>query len=191
MLNFAARVSSVWGLKSNQFAQTLYLFFRICTAGTYFHSQYTQMLLLILNTYLILIVNLRRAGYSTDYLIDFSIVTDSKNSSWRVIDIDQVGSCSNMSHSTNDHFNWARNYWQLEYYKEGPQFQEGMREAHTGCLLNIVFFRRFKNIPDSCLSLFSLGVSVCTHTRQVEHQRWSRTGRVQKNHNILRKKHNI
>ena len=29
-------------------------------------------------------------GYSTDYLIDFSIVTDSKNSSWRVIDIDQV-----------------------------------------------------------------------------------------------------
>ncbi len=32
----------------------------------------------------------RRAGYSTDYLVDFSIVTDSKNSSWRVIDIDQV-----------------------------------------------------------------------------------------------------
>ena len=33
----------------------------------------------------------RRHGYSTDYLVDFSIVTDSKNSSWRVIDIDQVG----------------------------------------------------------------------------------------------------
>jgi len=32
----------------------------------------------------------RKNGYSTDYLIDFSIVTDSKNSSWRVIDIDQA-----------------------------------------------------------------------------------------------------
>jgi len=32
----------------------------------------------------------RSQGYSTDYLIDFSIVTDSKNSSWRVIDIDQA-----------------------------------------------------------------------------------------------------
>merc|ERR1712088_867660 len=32
----------------------------------------------------------RKHGYSTDYLIDFSIVTDSKNSSWRVIDIDQA-----------------------------------------------------------------------------------------------------
>ena len=29
-------------------------------------------------------------------------------------------------------------------------------------------------------TLFSLDVSVCTHTRQVEHQRCSRTGRVQK-----------
>ena len=29
-------------------------------------------------------------GYSTDYIIDFSIVTNSKNSSWRVIDIDQA-----------------------------------------------------------------------------------------------------
>ena len=37
-------------------------------------------------------------------------------------------------------------------------------------------------------TLFSLGVSVCTHTRQVEHQRCSRTGRVQKNHNIWRKR---
>jgi len=33
---------------------------------------------------------LRKAGYSTDYLIDFSIGTDSKNSSWRLIDIDQA-----------------------------------------------------------------------------------------------------
>lgn len=32
----------------------------------------------------------REHGYSTDYLIDFSVVTDSKNSSWRVIDIDQA-----------------------------------------------------------------------------------------------------
>ena len=31
------------------------------------------------------------------------------------------------------------------------------------------------------------GVSACTHTRQVEHQRCNSTGRVQKNHNILRK----
>ena len=35
--------------------------------------------------------------------------------------------------------------------------------------------------------MFSIGVSVCTHTRQVEHQRCSRTGRVQKNHKTLRK----
>ena len=50
-----------------------------------------------------------------------------------------------------------------------------------------VFFRIFENILDSGLSLFSFGVSVCTHTRQVEHQRCSRTGGVQKNHKILRK----
>ena len=30
-------------------------------------------------------------------------------------------------------------------------------------------------------------MSVCTHTRQVENQRCSRTGRVQKTYNILRK----
>ena len=40
-------------------------------------------------------------------------------------------------------------------------------------------------------TLFSLCVSVYTHTRQVEHQRCNRADRVQKNHNILRKKHNI
>ena len=49
-----------------------------------------------------------------------------------------------------------------------------------------VFSRSFKNIPDPGLFLFSLGFSVCTHTRQVENQRCSRTGRVQKNHKILR-----
>jgi len=32
----------------------------------------------------------RKNSYSTDLLIDFSIVTDSKNSSWKVIDIDQA-----------------------------------------------------------------------------------------------------
>ena len=37
-------------------------------------------------------------------------------------------------------------------------------------------------------TLYSLGVSVCTHTRQVENHRCSRAGRVKKNHNILRKK---
>ena len=43
---------------------------------------------------------------------------------------------------------------------------------YTGFSLNIVFFFRFfKNIPDSGLSLFSPGVSVCTHTRQVENKR--------------------
>ena len=51
-----------------------------------------------------------------------------------------------------------------------------------------VFFRFVKNIPDSGLSLFSLGVRVCTHTRQVENQRCSRTDRVKKNHKILREK---
>ena len=40
-------------------------------------------------------------GYSTDYLIDFSIVTDSKNSSWRVIDIDQVILASGTSRDLN------------------------------------------------------------------------------------------
>ena len=54
-----------------------------------------------------------------------------------------------------------------------------------------VFFENFKIFPDSGLSLFSLAVSVCTHTRQVEHQRCSRTDRVQKNHETIRKKHNI
>ena len=56
----------------------------------------------------------------------------------------------------------------------------------TGCSFNIVFFFRFfKNIPDSGLSLFSLGVSVHTHTRKVENQRCRRTGRVQKKNTIL------
>ena len=62
----------------------------------------------------------------------------------------------------------------------------------TRCSLNIVFFSKI--LKYSGLSPFSVSpcVSVCTHTRQVEpHQRCSRTGRVQKNHKILKKKHNI
>ena len=50
----------------------------------------------------------------------------------------------------------------------------------TGCSLNIVFFPKiFEYSGLSGLSLFSLGVSVCTHTWQVEHQHCSR---VHKNH---------
>ena len=57
--------------------------------------------------------------------------------------------------------------------------------GRTGCSLNILLFWK---ILKHWVSLFSLGVSVCTHNnRQVEHQRCSRTGRVQKNHQILRK----
>merc|ERR1711860_128064 len=58
----------------------------------------------------------------------------------------------------------------------------------SGCTLYIVFyFQKNKNFPDSGLSLFSLGVRVCTLTGQVEHQRCSRNCRVQENHKILRK----
>ena len=42
------------------------------------------------------------------------------------------------------------------------------------CMYYRVFIKYcvfLENIPDACLSLFSLGVSVCTHTRQVE-QNW-------------------
>ena len=52
-------------------------------------------------------------------------------------------------------------------------------------------FSKILKYSGRLLSLFSLGPSVCTRTRQVEHQRHSRTGRVQKNHKILREKHNI
>ena len=57
-------------------------------------------------------------------------------------------------------------------------------QIDTGCSLNIViFFKYFKIFR----TLFSPGVSVCTHTRQVEHQRRSRTGRVQKIQIFFRK----
>ena len=35
------------------------------------------------------IFKFRDMGYSVDYFVDFSVVTDLKNSSWRVLDIDQ------------------------------------------------------------------------------------------------------
>ena len=49
-----------------------------------------------------------------------------------------------------------------------------------------VISKILKYIPDSGLSRFPLGVSVCTQW-QVKHQRFRRTDRVQKNHNILKK----
>ena len=33
----------------------------------------------------------RSAGYSVDYLVDFSVTTDLKNSSRRILDLDQPG----------------------------------------------------------------------------------------------------
>ena len=66
-----------------------------------------------------------------------------------------------------------------------------VNSSATGCSLSIGFSPRFKNIPDSGFLCFPLCVRVCTHTRQVENQRCSTTGRVQKNHRILRKKHNF
>ena len=33
----------------------------------------------------------RRMGYSVDYFVDFSVTTDLKNSSWRILDLDQPG----------------------------------------------------------------------------------------------------
>ena len=68
--------------------------------------------------------------------------------------------------------------------QEFPMKRNGIKLWHRVFIKYCVFFRIFKNIPDSGLSLFSLGVSVCTHTRQVEQQRCSRTGRAQKNHQI-------
>ena len=45
----------------------------------------------------------------------------------------------------------------------------------------------FSELLEIFRTLFSLAVSVCAHTRQVINQHCSRTGRVQKNHKILRK----
>ena len=59
--------------------------------------------------------------------------------------------------------------------------------ASTGCWIEYcVISNILRYIPDSGLSRFPLGVSVCTQW-QVKHQRCSRTCRLQKNNNILRK----
>ena len=39
------------------------------------------------------------------------------------------------------------------------------KRSYRAFIKYCVFFRIFKNIPNSGLSLFSHGVSVCTHTR--------------------------
>ena len=36
-----------------------------------------------------MVYKFRDMGYSVDYLVDFSVTTDLKNSSWRVLDLDQ------------------------------------------------------------------------------------------------------
>ena len=66
------------------------------------------------------------------------------------------------------------------------------RYTHT--LNHLILFYRvfikycvFSDILKIFRTLFSLCVSVCTHTRQVEHQRCSRTGRVQKIHSFKEK----
>ena len=38
-----------------------------------------------------MVYRFRDMGYSADYLVDFSVTTDLKNSSWRVLDLDQPG----------------------------------------------------------------------------------------------------
>ena len=75
----------------------------------------------------------------------------------------------------------------LCYRCDRPEMWFGSSELQ-GVPQILCFLRKFLNIPDSGLSLLSLLVSVCTHNRQVENLRCSRTGRVQKNHKILRKK---
>ena len=37
-----------------------------------------------------MVYRFRDFGYSVDYLVDFSVDTDLKNSSWRVLDLDQA-----------------------------------------------------------------------------------------------------
>ena len=57
----------------------------------YYFSKIDQM-----SKYLILclcryeqVYKFRNYGYSVDYLVDFSVTTDLKNSSWRILDLDQ------------------------------------------------------------------------------------------------------
>ena len=65
--------------------------------------------------------------------------------------------------------------------------ENGGHTLHTGCSLNIVLFRKFQNIFWTLASLSVFPQCVHRTKWQVENQRFSRTGRVKKNHNILRK----
>ena len=38
-----------------------------------------------------MVYKFRDMGYSVDYFVDFSVTTDLKNSSWRILDLDQPG----------------------------------------------------------------------------------------------------
>ena len=42
-------------------------------------------------SYNLKVYRFRAAGYSVDYLVDFSVTTDLKNSSRRILDLDQPG----------------------------------------------------------------------------------------------------
>ena len=80
--------------------------------------------------------------------------------------------------------NWVP-FWKpgpSPFRKQGQILGPGYLSLLQGCVLS----KFLRYIPDSSLSRFPLGISVCTQW-QVKHQRWSRTCRVQKNHNILRK----
>ena len=57
----------------------------------------------------------------------------------------------------------------------------------TGCSSNIVFFSKDFRIFRTLVFLCFPSVSVCVHTHRSNPSACSRTGRVQKNHNILRK----
>ena len=72
--------------------------------------------------------------------------------------------------------------WHLPRFLCQPHYQ-----VDTGCSLDIVFFLKILKYSGLWPSAVSLCVSVCTHTRRLEHQRCSRTGRVQKNHKIYGK----
>ena len=67
------------------------------------------------------------------------------------------------------------------------QIGDGIMTIYRVFIKYFVFFQIFYNIPESGLSLFSLGVSVCTHTRQVEHQRCRSSEKSQN----FKEKHNI
>ena len=57
-------------------------------------------------------------------------------------------------------------------------------------IIYCVFFRILKIFRTLAFLCFP-SASVCVYTRQVEHHRCSKTGRVQKNHKVLRKKHTL